>query len=172
MLTRKEISNIYNAHKNSLYLYIFKHTGNSETAEDIFHDCFEKLIVYSKHKNIVPDKVKSLLFTIAHNLCVNYIKKKNKISFIEADEELLHDTNNGPLEKIEADELIARIYEIVKSCDPLSQSVFIMLRDLNMRYEEIAENLGISAITVRRKFAKILIKLRKDLEDEGFFNKE
>ena len=71
-------------------------------------------------------------------------------------------------EQVEYEELKQRVDRLVDEKDNVSRSVYIMRTELSLSYEEIAENLGISERTAKRKMRAILEYLANSLENSGF----
>ena len=170
MVSKNEIIKIYNKYKDQLYHYILKFTHNTETAEDILHDCFEKFISYTVNNQISSDKVKSFLYVTAHNLSVNFYKKYKKIMFVEiGDHHKTGDNVNEKYHEIVKEELQLKIYEILETVDPKLKSIFILNKEMQMGYEEIAIHFNISTRTVQRKIKQVIIVLMKHLKKGGYF---
>jgi RNA polymerase sigma-70 factor (ECF subfamily) len=167
-MQEKLITEIYELYSRELYIYINRYTRSNEVSEDILQDTFHNLIIYSGKHAIDRGRVRAFLYKTAHNLCINYRKKESRIAFSTAEEaEHKVDTNNTS-NQIESRELETKIYELLEKLDPLTRSIFIMKKENNMDIDEIAENTGKSARTVRRRIEKALSYLHAALKQGGF----
>ncbi len=72
-------------HSNKLYGYAMRFLRNTEDAEDILQDVFEKL--WLNRKKVEVEKAKSWMFTTAHNAMLNLINKKSRVQ-LPGDENL------------------------------------------------------------------------------------
>jgi RNA polymerase sigma factor (sigma-70 family) len=109
------------------------------------------------------------MYRTAHNLCVNHLKRKKRMEFQNIDSKNLPAQDcDSFIRNVEEDELNARIQEIIESMDPLSKSIFILRRELDMPVSEIAGHIGKSERTVRRKLQNMLINIQKSLINSGF----
>jgi len=79
MISEEYIIELYQSLQRELYIYIYRLIGSRETAEDILHDCFLNLIKYSRKHEIRERSVRAFLYRTAHNLSVNYLKRRGKI---------------------------------------------------------------------------------------------
>ena len=141
MHDKKFFSNLYTSLSREIYIYIYRLTGSHETAEDILHDSFANLIKYNQTKKIKENNYKAFLYRTAHNLSVNYLKKKGKIDFSSIDDTAA-ETKDETHEKIEFEELTKKINETIKTMDELSQSIYTMRKELNLSLNEIAKFTG------------------------------
>lgn len=168
MLEEKQIIDIYKKNSRELFIYIFRFLGVHETAEDILHDCFANLIKYSGKHEIQEDSVRAFLYRTAHNLSVNYLKRKKTINFssIDAGSDIIS-AEDIP-SNLEYKELNKKINEFLEGVDGLSRSIFIMKKELNLGISEIAENTGKSERTVSRRLKQVMDYLSKALKDAGY----
>ncbi len=171
MLAKDEITELYERHGRELFVYIYRTIGSHDTAEDILHDCFVNLIVYSQRHDIDERRIRAFLYRTAHNLCVNHLKKSKRIklsSLKEGNDSFFDDrsiTNN-----VEYEELNKKIYILLNDMDELSRSMFIMKKELDMSIAEIASNTGKSERTVRRRLKRVISYLSDSLTKSGFIS--
>ncbi len=169
MLENNRIIELYRLHNKELFVYIFRMVNSQETAEDILHDCFENLIKYSKNHNIEDLNIRAFIYKTAHNLSINFIKRRQRIDFIQLENEgaLREDTVGRDLEFEELNKLVYKLLESGE-LDEVTKSIFILRKEQKMDYLDISRNLKISERTVRRKMAKAMEFLQKSLKSMGF----
>lgn len=156
-MNRKEYNIAVKDHSGKLYGYCFKYLRNSEDAHDIVQDVFEKL--WSNRKKIDINKSKSWLFTSAHNALLNFIGKKNRISYMQSIESNESGRNH-------ADDF--EIREMVDNClatlPPVQKSI-ILLRDLEgYNYKEISEILDLTESQVKVYLFRARNKVKKQIK--------
>ncbi len=168
---------LFARHKNSVYSYIYRYTNNSEESEEIFQEVFIKL--HRASPNYEPTaKFTTWLFTIVRNLCIDAHRKrkirKNLSLDYQSDEDgrSFHDVipsnDFGPDEK-SADAEIGKILEnALQQINADQREVFLMREKLGFKFEEIAQNLGVSVNTVKSRMRYALESLKKLLEKSGF----
>lgn len=76
------IIDAYNAYQSSLINYISVRVGDKELAKDLSQDVFLRLVSYKSM--IRKDTVRSMIYTIAYNLIIDYLRRyyKNKMVFL------------------------------------------------------------------------------------------
>ena len=68
-IEKREFINLFNEMFQPIKNYVYYKVGDIEVAEDIAQDTFAK--VWEKRREIRQNTMKSLLYTIANNLCKN-----------------------------------------------------------------------------------------------------
>lgn len=156
-MNRKEYNIAVKDHSGKLYGYCLRYLRNSEDAHDIVQDVFEKL--WSNRKKVDLVKSKSWLFTSAHNALLNFIGKKNRISYTQTIESSEASRNH-------ADDF--EIREMVNNClatlPPVQKSI-ILLRDLEgYNYKEISEILDLTESQVKVYLFRARNKVKKQIK--------
>lgn len=135
---------------------------NEHAAEDIVQDLFVFLWENRETVNI-STSVKAFLYTSVRNRSLNYIKsvasRKNfegvhvDLNYEEMSDEVVAETN-------ETFELIEQaINELPEKC----REIFVLNRKHNLKYNDIAEKLGLSPKTVENQMGIALKKMREYL---------
>jgi RNA polymerase sigma factor (sigma-70 family) len=145
------------AHSNKLYGYAMRFLRNSEDAEDILQDVFEKL--WLNRKKVEVEKAKSWMFTTAHNAMLNLINKKSRVQL--PGDENLPESSKKDVNKFESNQVVDRAVNILP---PIQKSI-ILLRDLEgYTYEEIGEILSLSSSQVKVYLFRARNKIKKQLK--------
>lgn len=168
MIDERTLSDIYKKHGRELLAYICGFVRGTETAEDILHDAFVRLIRYSQNHPFDENNIRAFLYKIARNLCIDYSRKSRKHQESSLVENVEYAGSRTQQDDVEYNELKRRVDGLVDAKDPVSRSVYIMRTELSLPYEEIAENLGISERTAKRKMRNMLEYLAESLEKYGF----
>jgi RNA polymerase sigma factor (sigma-70 family) len=155
-LNRKEYNIAVKDHSGKLYGYCLRYLRSQEDASDIVQDVFEKL--WNNRKKVEFMKSKSWLFTTAHNALLNFIGKKNRISYV-------YDLESNQVDRNHADDFETR--ELVNNClatlPPIQKSI-ILLRDLEgYNYKEISEILKLSESQVKVYLFRARNKVKKQI---------
>jgi len=144
-------------HSNKLYGYAMRFLRNTEDAEDILQDVFEKLWI--NRKKVEVDKAKSWMFTTAHNAMLNLISKKSRVQLLGS--ENLPEGTKKDVNKFESKQVVDRAVGILP---PIQKSI-ILLRDLEgYSYEEIGEMLSLSSSQVKVYLFRARNKIKKQLK--------
>lgn len=157
ILKRQEYNIVVRDHSNKLYGYALKFLRNSEDAQDIVQDVFEKLWV--NRKKVEVEKAKSWMFTSAHNAMLNLINKNKRIQL--TGEEQLPEKVRKDVNVFESRQLVERAVNILP---PIQKSI-ILLRDLEgYSYDEIGEILELSSSQVKVYLFRARNKIKKQLK--------
>lgn len=142
---------------NKLYGYALKFLRNTEDAQDIVQDVFEKLWI--NRKKVEVEKAKSWMFTSAHNAMLNLINKKQRTQF-PGDDKLPENCRKED-STFESNQVVNRAVNILP---PIQKSI-ILLRDLEgYSYEEIGEILQLSDSQVKVYLFRARNKIKKQLK--------
>lgn len=156
-MKRQDYNIIVKEHSNKLYGYALKFLRNSEDAQDIVQDVFEKLWI--NRKKVELEKAKSWMFTCAHNAMLNLINKKQRIQLPGSSN--LPETVRKDVSFFESNQVVDRAVNIL----PTIQKSIILLRDLEgYSYDEIGEILNLSSSQVKVYLFRARNKIKKQLK--------
>ena len=142
-----------------MFRYAFKWTKDEDLSKDIVQEAFEKLWVNKKKVDYL--KVKSWLFTTAHNLLVNSSKKIKMIS----SEDLIYKEPAYNEHKYELQDLL----DVALSTLPTLQKLILLLRDSEgYDYKEIGDVLNLSESQVKVYLFRARKKVKDYLKDLTF----
>ena len=140
-MTVEEYNRCVEDHSDGLYRFILKNIRDSEKAEDIVQDSFEKL--WRKVKNVNYSKSKSYLFSTAYHTMIDVIRKDRRMEDFskEKAESISHDKQYSDLQEI--------LHNALEKL-PRVQRTVILLRDYEgYSYAEIGEIAGLSESQVK-----------------------
>ena len=153
-------------YRAQLFSYLHRLCGDRMTAEDLFQ---ETLIKVWKGFNSYNERNKfsSWLFSIAHNVAVDSIRResaKSKVSSFEDVQTLASDNNphNTFVEK-ETNELIM---EAVSTLSEKQKQVFLLRQHSDMTFKEISEATNQPLNTVLKHMHYAVTGVRKKLSKE------
>lgn len=155
----------------SLYTFSRRYISDPDDAKDIIQNVFVN--IWEKREELtIHTSLKSYLFKMVSNACLNEIKRRNVRSNLERNLkiELLGEENrrieqeNYPSELLDSEKLTILKKAIEKLPDSCKE-IFKMSRFLEMKNREIAEELNISVRTVETQIYRALKTLRNTLQD-------
>lgn len=148
-----------------MVLYAARFMDTREDAEEITQEVFVKF--WEKCDTLSPDSsIKSYLYRSVHNSCLNAIKhEKVKDSYRQYMVQFMESSSESVIEPEDPDELRARIVGEIDNLPPRCSEIFKLSRFEGLKYQEIAEHLGISVKTVEVQMGKALKVLREKLGD-------
>lgn len=146
-----------------LVWHAYKYLKNLEQAKDIVHNAFVK--VWEKKDELDTDKnIKSYLFLAVSNLCINYLRDNKKNISIEQVPQIRKETEKSS-DWLEYSEVEEKIIRTLDKLPAKTREIFLMSRDLNMKNQQIADNLNVSIKTVEAAITKALKELRNFLKN-------
>ncbi len=156
-MTAKEFKNIYDLHVNAIRNYIYYRSGNAVLADDITQEAFIK--VWEKKFRYDPKKNKSLLYKIANNLFLDYIRR-NKVELNYLEQLKFEFEEKIFLDDGEKEAMLTKCNFILSKLTEKERLVFLMSRKDGMKYNEIAACLGISVKTVEKRMSNALKNIK------------
>lgn len=163
---------IFDKYYDFLCLIAQSYLRDNFIAETIVGDIIYNLWEIRENLDI-KTSLRPYLTRSVKNRCINHLQKEyvqREISMNQyedkiAIEELFFIESKHPLENLLEQELSKKIDQLIEELAPECRQVFIMSRYDNMKYEEIAEKLGISINTVKYHIKNALTQLRTELKD-------
>ena len=141
-MTLNDFNSCVDMHSDGVYRFALKHLRDKDTAKDVVQESFARL--WQKVEEVDATKAKSYLFTTAHHIMVDTVRKSQRSTRMEEHHEDLSFTGEG------AQPDLKRIIDAGLATLPEVQRSVILLRDLEgYTYEEIAELTGLNLTQVK-----------------------
>ena len=167
MITQDKISSAYDEYSRELLAFILGFVPNKDTAEDLLHDAFVKLIKYSEKDHVTDDNIRALLYRISRNICIDHLRSSQHTRVTAVTAEYLSNFADERKDKDTAGDLCSAIREIISSLDEPARSVFIMRNDQGLTFDETATALNMSVRTAKRRMDDSLKFLAQELKKRG-----
>lgn len=134
---------------------------NKEDADDALQEAFFRLW---RHADQIGSREEAEALTVVtvKNLCIDTLRKKNRLSTVELDEnrdEAISDSVTENLEKEEQFRMVERI--IARRLTPVQQQILHMKEYEGKRYNEIADILGMQEPAVRMQLSRARKEIRE-----------
>jgi RNA polymerase sigma-70 factor (ECF subfamily) len=143
---------------------------NRMDADDITQEALIRL--WNNIDNFNINSAAAYIMKITHNLCLDYIKKRNiSLSREFIIDEIFEDTFQGsapednPLNVTHRNFMSARIKEAISHLPDNLKSVFVLYEIEGYKYVEIAEALGIPLNSVKVYLMRARLKLQEELKE-------
>lgn len=130
-----------------------------DVVQQVFVNIWEKRTQLDIHTS-----VRAVLYKAVHNACLNRIKHF-KVRQAHAQEVLSTESQEDAHDHLQANELQERILKAVESMPEQCARIFRMSRFDQLKYQEIADQLGLSVKTVENQMGKALRIVREALRD-------
>lgn len=156
----------YRAEFCNIVYFINKYIYDNDSAKDIAQESFISLWNY-REKLDDQKNIRALIYTIAKNKALNYLRSNFIQNNSPINDELLinfnslasdHVSNN--IESLELNDIITKIYE---SLPPTYKESFLLSRNAGLTYEQIAERKGVSVKAIEYHISQALKIIRKKL---------
>jgi RNA polymerase sigma-70 factor (ECF subfamily) len=146
----------------------YKFDFDLDQAKDIAHTAFVKL--WENRQSISPElSVKAYIYAIVHNLCLDTLKndkvRRRHIQYMKGQSQEATAAND--YHSLDFKQLEEMIEKTIEDFPPQMRRIFELSRKEELRYAEIAGQLGISVKTVETQMGRALAKLRKKLASHG-----
>ena len=175
---RDAFGTLVRRYERELYGYLRRYLGDEELAADVFQNTFTQVFV--KIAQYEPGRpARPWLYAIATNQAIDALRRRNRRVDGRADPllagdgdgdsarplfEVLRDRDPGPVEQAEGAELRQLVRDAVDRLPDLLRQVVVMAYFQGLRYQEIADALGIPLGTVKSRLHAALAKLTEAWE--------
>ena len=162
MINKDDFKALFDKYYDSIRLYIYYKIAEKEIADDMAQDVF--MTVWEKKSDMELRNIKSLLYKIASGLVIDYYRKCD----VKADfKEWVHYNGNefsvSADEQVEYNETMQRYTDALNSMHDGQREVFMMNREEQLTYREIAERLQISVKAVEKRMSGALKVLNDNM---------
>lgn len=152
---------MFDVYYSPLCVYAMRYLDGFDVVEDMVQEVF---INFWENKRVdsLTTSLKAYLFTAVRNNALNYIRKNNRYRIEELDDEfdiLMEEVDTEALE-----EKKAKLFTELDQLSEQSRKVFEAIVFDNMKYKEVAEELGVSLNTIKTHFSRALKQLRSSLD--------
>jgi RNA polymerase sigma factor (sigma-70 family) len=151
-MTEREYNDCVNQYSDNVYRFILKNLRHEEDARDVVQSAFEKM--WMNREQVIAEKCKSFLFTVAYNLMIDHIRKNKRVSLKEEFTEtaLGADKQSGNTRRI-LQEALNRLSETQRS--------LVMLKDYEgYNYAEIGQITGLNESQVKVYLHRARLQLK------------
>lgn len=151
----------FDLYYSRLCFYADKILHDFDTSRSVVQQVFVDLWI--KRENLAITSIQSYLYRAVHNSALDILKHKKieyrYLSSLESSEP------ESMTDLIEEAELADRINRTIQKLPERCREIFMLCRFEEMKYAEIAVQLGISVKTVEMQISIALRRLRKELSD-------
>ena len=152
-----DIKQLFDYYYRPLVLYAEEYLKDREAAEDVVQELFIKLWETKDLFKKCQDQIGAYLYVAVKNNCYTYLQKKKRLCYTDE-----YDSIDIPVEKV-ADIDEERLDALMHVVEKLPNRTRLVVEDVmvrNMKYKEVAQELGISVNTVKYLLKEGVKRLR------------
>jgi len=164
-LAEVHFEEVFKSHFNRLYAYAFTIVKEEIAAEEMVQNVFFKL--WEKQENItIRTSVTAYLYRSVYHESLNYLKHlKVKAAYQSHAAYTMGNQSDNAGSKALVSELERKLNQALSELPEQCRTIFQMSRFEELKYQEIADRLGLSVKTIENQMGKALKILRVKLAD-------
>lgn len=160
----KAFSSFYELFWEPLYLYVYKVLQDQEEAMDVVQETFVA-VWQQRHQMLLTHSISSYIYSIARYKAFSVIRKNiKKKDYLASLIDFMDQYAQTPEEIMISHQLQNLLDEQIETLPPKMKEIFLLSREAQLSYKEIAEKLNISDKTVKKQISNSLKIIRMRLD--------
>lgn len=144
----RNVEALYNGHHGWLYARLHRKLGNALDAADLVHDTFTRILA---SRVAVIDEPRAYLSCVAKGILVNWCQRKAlERAYLSALAQLPEPEAPSPEQRFIVLETLHEIDAMLDTLPAPVKRTFLLSQISGMKYEDIARQMGVSLISVKR----------------------
>lgn len=151
-----------------LHKFSYSFTRSKEVAEEVVSDVFIKVWQIRSQLSSI-NNLRVYLYSITKNLSLNYLAQASRKPAMLAEDIEIESAIEfrDPEDVYISKETIEKIKSLIEELPTQCKSIFILVREHGLKYNEVADILNISVYTVRNQLAIATKKIAEALRAEN-----
>ncbi|TCI89965.1 RNA polymerase sigma factor [Tenacibaculum sp. M341] len=160
-------------HQQRIFSFIYSKVQDKDVAEDVFQDTFIKVIRTLKRGSYNEEgKFLPWVMRISHNLVIDYFRKNNRMPLFNNSDDfdifsIISDDSLNAERRIIKEQVLKDVKNLIEELPNEQKEVLKMRMYMDMSFNEISENTGVSINTALGRMRYALINLRKVIEENN-----
>jgi RNA polymerase sigma-70 factor (ECF subfamily) len=161
-------------YQSKVYTTIYLIVKDQDVAEDLLQDVFVKVVqTIHSDKYTEEGKFQPWLMRIAHNLAIDHFRKAKRYPTIMMEDgsnvfNSLHFAESSFEDQRVREETLELVKKLIDELPEAQKEVLVMRHYLDMSFQEIADQTGVSINTALGRMRYALIHLRKKMKQINF----
>jgi RNA polymerase sigma-70 factor (ECF subfamily) len=163
MQEKSAFEELFRKHNKALCDLAYNIVSDADAAKDIVQDVFIKL--WNNRSNIeLGGQIRNYLFKATSHTALNYLRSIKRLDRLGDRSEVSRLEATSDHESVGYKEFELRVRESIDRLPPKCKAIYILSRHEGLKYQEIADSLGLSLKTVENQMGIALEKLRDQLK--------
>lgn len=149
--------------QNAVFAFLLRMLGSREDAQDLCQETFLRMI--RSAGNYQPNgQFQSWLFRIAGNLARSRLRRRKIIKWLSFDNSRPDPPSNAPDAQLEMEqeELRTEVRAAIAKLPDRQREALLLKQYQDLKYQEIADIMGLSVASVQMLLHRAMVTLRKD----------
>lgn len=158
---------LFHLWRDKLYFFIIRITGSEARAEDVLQDVFTRIW---QNRSLLPEvrNADAYLYSMARNQAITHLRQMARETVALAKLSRVELTPApGSDDSLCEKQLQEKLNDIIRHLPAQQREVFTLSRQHGLKKEEIAEQMNISASTVKNHMTHALRTIRRELDIYG-----
>jgi len=154
---------LYKRHRGPVYRFVLRAIKNRSTAEELFQEVWIR-VIEARSRYAPQARFTTWLYTIAHNLLVDYWRRKG-LTLVQLDEEQLVAAPDNPARQAEAREALARLAQAIEALPAAQREAFLLHEEAGLSVAEIAAATGTNDEAAKSRLRYAMAKLKAAVDN-------
>ncbi|WP_353122780.1 RNA polymerase sigma-70 factor [Dysgonomonas capnocytophagoides] len=161
--SERHFKQLYNLLYDRFFRISFYYLQNDENTQEVVLDVF--LSLWNKRKDLhTINNFENYCFILLKNASLNYLSKHKNISERIETKADFQQSDPTPEENLLNEELLLVYINTLEELPPRCREIFILIREQELSYKEVAEQLNISPKTVDAQIQKAVSTLKEKIK--------
>ena len=161
IMTKKEFEDIYRQHYAKMYRLARTMLYDADESKDVVSDIFARLLRDCDGPQ--KDKMEGYLMTAVRNRCRDVLSHKSMRERVER--LFLQESMQSHIVSMNDDDRLERLMQFIEAeLPPLSQQIFRLRFLSEMSYEEVAQTVGVTKVTVYNHLSQSVQRIKEHFE--------
>ena len=154
---------LYQRYRQPLYRFLLRRGHSEANAEDLFHDCWMRVIDH--HQHFDGDHFRAWLYRIARNLSIDAFRRASIRSADSFDEQLSEQQHPSAERQQQGVDCIELVKSSVSRLPLEQRDVFLLKEEAGLSLQQIAELMAVGRETIKSRMRYAMSQLRKQMAD-------